>query len=96
MYLPMYSPDHADIPHYIEVLSRLESAIAEAFQPGAFLVEFVPWLRYVPGWLPGTAWQQRVFRWKGQLDTLVEEPYRAAKEAMVSMRLCGLAEPPLG
>ncbi|KAH9888083.1 cytochrome P450 [Cubamyces lactineus] len=74
--------DRADIPSYIEVLSRLESAIAEAFQPGAFLVEFVPWLRYVPGWLPGTAWQQRVFRWKGKLDTLVEEPYRAAKEAM--------------
>ena len=75
--------DHADIPCYIDVLSCLESAIAEAFLPGAFLVEFVPWLKYAPGWLPGAGWQQKVFKWRRLLDALVDGPYHAAREAMV-------------
>ncbi|KAI0659814.1 cytochrome P450 [Cubamyces menziesii] len=74
--------DHAGTPRYIEILSQLESALAEAFQPGAFLVEFIPWLRHVPQWFPGAGWKQKVLRWKGQLDSLVEEPYQAANEAM--------------
>ncbi|KAI0659815.1 CyP450 monooxygenase [Cubamyces menziesii] len=74
--------DHADIPCYIDVLSCLESAIAEAFLPGAFLVEFVPWLKYAPGWLPGAGWQQKVFKWRRLLDALVDGPYHAAREAM--------------
>ncbi|KAI0331709.1 cytochrome P450 [Cubamyces sp. BRFM 1775] len=74
--------DHADIPRYAEILSWLESAIAEAFQPGAFLVEFIPWLRYVPDWLLGTRWKEKVLKWRRLLDALVEEPYVAAMEAM--------------
>ncbi|KAJ8462273.1 hypothetical protein ONZ51_g11006 [Trametes cubensis] len=74
--------DHVDIPRYIEVLSCLESAIAEAFQPGAFLVEFIPWLQYIPAWLPDAGWQQKVLKWRRLLDALVDGPYNAAKEAM--------------
>ncbi|OSD06672.1 CyP450 monooxygenase [Trametes coccinea BRFM310] len=75
-------PKEAVTSRYVDILTASEAGIAEAFSPGAFLVEFCPWLRHVPGWLPGTGWQRKVREWQGQSDAIREEPFRAAKEAM--------------
>ncbi|KAI9058741.1 CyP450 monooxygenase [Trametes sanguinea] len=75
-------PKDSVTSRYVDILTASEAGIAEAFSPGAFLVEFVPWLRHVPGWLPGTGWQRKVREWQGQSDAIREEPFRAAKEAM--------------
>ena len=47
---------------YIALMEQvLESA--EAFTPGAFMVELLPWLRHVPAWVPGGGFQKTLARW---------------------------------
>ncbi|KAI0331358.1 CyP450 monooxygenase [Cubamyces sp. BRFM 1775] len=75
--------------HYVDILNASEHGIAEAFTPGAYLVEFLPWLRYIPAWFPGTGWQKKLAEWRTQAAAIREDPYRAAKEAMAQ----GEAEP---
>ena len=70
--------------HYVDILNASESGIAEAFTPGAYLVEFFPWLQYIPAWMPGTHWQQKLVGWRTQAAAICEDPYQAAKEAIVS------------
>ncbi|KAI0354238.1 CyP450 monooxygenase [Trametes cingulata] len=67
--------------HYVKILNESEKGVAEAFTPGAFLVEFIPWLRHVPSWVPGTGWQKKVLRWRAQANAICEDPYRAAQDA---------------
>ncbi|KAI0369339.1 CyP450 monooxygenase [Pilatotrama ljubarskyi] len=67
---------------YVRILNEAEDGIGEAFTPGAFLVEFFPWLRHVPAWFPGAGWQKKVVEWRGQAMAIVEVPYGAAQDAM--------------
>ncbi|CDO68741.1 hypothetical protein BN946_scf184989.g7 [Trametes cinnabarina] len=83
--LPKDSVTH----RYVDILTASEAGIAEAFTPGAFLVEFLPWLRHVPPWVPGAGWQRKVREWRGQSDAIREEPFEAAMEAIN----CGDSEP---
>ena len=51
----------------------------------SFFIEFLPWLRHVPAWFPGTVWQKKVQIRRGQADGMLDDPYNLAKDAMVSV-----------
>ncbi|QRW12725.1 cytochrome P450 family protein [Ceratobasidium sp. AG-Ba] len=69
----------------------------QAAIPANFAVNFIPWLKYIPEWVPGTGWKNKVREWRHQRDTMVEEPYEWAKSqisagtALPSMVKTGLA-----
>ncbi|KAI8974876.1 cytochrome P450 [Trametes punicea] len=67
---------------YVELLEESNANVSEAYVPGAFFVEFIPWLRHIPSWVPGTGWQKKVKEWKVQANSIFEEPYMAAQNAM--------------
>ncbi|KIJ43303.1 hypothetical protein M422DRAFT_253505 [Sphaerobolus stellatus SS14] len=69
---------------YLEVAERLLFAITEASAPGAFLVDVLPFLRYVPAWVPGTRFQRKARVWKQYANDVLEVPYRTIKDAMVT------------
>ncbi|KAJ2973411.1 hypothetical protein NUW54_g12069 [Trametes sanguinea] len=78
-----YGLPDKDINHrYVELLEQSDANISEAFIPGAFFVEFMPWLRHIPSWFPGAGWQQKVKQWQAQATGVFEEPYRAGLDAM--------------
>ncbi|KAJ8474863.1 hypothetical protein ONZ51_g6940 [Trametes cubensis] len=68
--------------YYSRVLTEAEVGFSEVFRPGSFFVEFLPWLRHVPAWFPGTGWQKKVQIWRGQADVMLDDPYNLAKDAM--------------
>ena len=43
---------------YVSRLEQVLEAIADAFTPGKYLVEILPVLRFVPGWVPGAGFQK--------------------------------------
>ena len=57
--------------------------IAQAFAPGKYLVERLPFLRHVPEWVPGFAWQADFARWRAAVDDVKNVPFAHTKEAMV-------------
>ncbi|CAE6475243.1 unnamed protein product [Rhizoctonia solani] len=57
--------------------------------PTNFLVNFIPWLKYVPEWFPGAQWKRKIMEWKQLKDRVINGPYDWAKSQIAS----GLAVP---
>lgn len=51
-----------------------------------FLVNLVPALKHLPGWLPGMGWKRLIREWRAHKDISTSAPYRWAKEEIVSTR----------
>ncbi|KAI9058748.1 cytochrome P450 [Trametes sanguinea] len=69
-------------PHFLDMLYGLEDGFFEVLKPGAFLVEYFPWLQYMPRWLPGTGWQAKASRWRDQAFLLMDGPWKEAQDAI--------------
>jgi hypothetical protein len=57
--------------------------VVAAAIPGAFLVDVIPLLKYVPEWFPGAGFQKKAKAWKKFALTMVEAPFAAAKRNIV-------------
>ncbi|KAJ2903227.1 hypothetical protein MKZ38_010263 [Zalerion maritima] len=53
---------------------------AYAAVPGTFLVDVMPWLRYLPGWFPGAEFKGTSRKWGKELRDVTEMPYEFVKE----------------
>ncbi|EMD39781.1 hypothetical protein CERSUDRAFT_112052 [Gelatoporia subvermispora B] len=72
---------------YIAMANRALEASSEAFTPGAFWVDFVPALRYIPAWVPGADFQRKAARWLLDQLAVREEPWRAMVKEVPSISL---------
>ncbi len=52
-------------------------------RPGAFLVDIIPALRFLPSWFPGMGFQTIAASWKRTLDDMVDIPHNFVKDQMV-------------
>ena len=68
---------------YISIAEEALNGIAEAANPGAFWVDFVPILKYVPSWFPGAGFQKKAARWGEINKAMIENPFHYVKEQMV-------------
>ncbi|PPQ69731.1 hypothetical protein CVT24_001317 [Panaeolus cyanescens] len=65
-----------------------------AAEPGRFLVDFIPWLKYVPPWLPGTGFLQTAKRWKKTFNDATWKPIQFCRDnlhngKMLMPNICG-------
>ncbi|KAK7034643.1 hypothetical protein VNI00_012285 [Paramarasmius palmivorus] len=66
-------------PH-VAIAEQGVHAIIIAARPGAFLVESIPILRYVPAWVPGAGWRRQAEAWYQVTKSMINLPFGAAKE----------------
>ncbi|GJJ06166.1 hypothetical protein Clacol_000355 [Clathrus columnatus] len=59
-----------------------EFSIAQA--PGAFLVDLIPLLKYVPPWFPGAGFRRKAMEWKLHLQEMMDTPFEFTKSQMNS------------
>lgn len=52
--------------------------------PGAFLVDVLPFLQYVPEWVPGAGFQTTAREWKAEVLAMVDQPHQWVKEQMAA------------
>ena len=52
--------------------------------PGRYLVETIPWLKYVPAWLPGASFQRFAQKANKVIASSVNLPFEEVKRALVS------------
>jgi len=55
----------------------------QAVQPGRFLVEVFPWLRFVPEWFPGAGWKKTAREWRQRCDQRFDAGYDWTLEQIV-------------
>lgn len=67
---------------FVDLANRATEQLSLSSSPGAFLVDVVPFLKYVPAWMPGAGFQRTAKEWSKTLEEMVEMPYNFTKEQM--------------
>jgi len=78
---------HDDDP-YIRIAEEGVHPLHAAAVPGAFLVDALPCLKYVPEWFPGAGFQKVAKAGKELARTMFEVPFAAAKKNIVCYPPC--------
>lgn len=54
--------------------------------PGKFLVDVLPWLKYVPEWVPGANFQRLAKEWKEVWRDFTNTTFQMAVASIVSLK----------
>ncbi|KIK64178.1 hypothetical protein GYMLUDRAFT_241366 [Collybiopsis luxurians FD-317 M1] len=65
---------------YVEAAERALESLGLGIAPGAFLVESIPALKYVPEWFPGAGFKRKAKEWARYSTLMRDLPFAAAKE----------------
>ena len=68
---------------FIDIAEAALSSVSLALAPGAFLVDVIPMLKYVPEFIPGAGFQKKARMWRKLQENMREQPYSASIETMV-------------
>ncbi|KAJ3524602.1 hypothetical protein NM688_g8533 [Phlebia brevispora] len=69
---------------YIAAAGAAVHGLAVAGNAGAFLVDVIPALKYVPAWFPGAGFKKQAAEWRQNVSDMVTLPFSAAKSAMAN------------
>ncbi|KAF9782612.1 cytochrome P450 [Thelephora terrestris] len=78
-----YSVQEEDDP-FVKVVEASVNGFSESLEPGAFLVDVIPSLRYVPDWFPGTGWKVKAKRFSQLLLDMANIPNQLVKDQMAA------------
>ncbi|RDX45824.1 cytochrome P450 [Lentinus brumalis] len=67
---------------YVAAVDAALEGPVQGLVPGTFLVDFLPFLRYVPTWFPGATSQRLWAKWQAAAETLKNLPYDHVKAAL--------------
>ena len=68
---------------YIKLAEEAIAAITELMVPGAFLVDIIPILKYVPEWFPGAKFQSKAAVMRKYAAIMRNSTFAATEELMV-------------
>ncbi|EAU81843.2 cytochrome P450 [Coprinopsis cinerea okayama7 len=66
----------------IDHAEKVLHGVVDILTPGRFLVGPFPFLKYLPPWIPGTAWKKRLADIASSADTLVIGSFNGVKERL--------------
>lgn len=69
---------------YVEIAEKAMVGFTSAVAPGAFLVDAIPALKYVPKWFPGAGFKRKAYEWRRLTTAMVEVPFYDSEKAVVS------------
>ncbi|KEP52059.1 O-methylsterigmatocystin oxidoreductase [Rhizoctonia solani 123E] len=78
-----YELKSSDDPFFTDIIT-LNAILSRSSLPTAFLVNALPWLEYVPDWMPGTGWKKTAHEWRRQKDRAMDDVYNWTKQRAVS------------
>ncbi|KAG6332027.1 hypothetical protein ID866_7060 [Astraeus odoratus] len=70
--------------YFIELTDQVADIFTKATVPGAFLVDVIPMLMYVPEWFPGASFKRKAREWRMMFDELTMRPYEFVKNQMAA------------
>ena len=81
----VYAKDITDLEdEYVRFAHLGGQGFSEAMVPGAYWVEFLPFLRHIPSWVPGTSARKLAEKYFPYVYYIRDKPYFEVKAAMVS------------
>lgn len=68
---------------FVNLIEGANENFNAATVPGAFLVDFFPLLKHLPGWLPGMGFMKTAHKWAKDTAAMVDVPYAFTKKQIV-------------
>ena len=68
---------------YFAMVERVRDIAEDISVPGRYLVEAIPFLRYLPSWLPGMHFKRYACKAKSDIDAILERLHNASLQAKV-------------
>ncbi|CAE6504036.1 unnamed protein product [Rhizoctonia solani] len=63
-------------------VSDAVDGFAQAIVTSNFYVNIIPWMQYIPSWLPGAQWKRQAFAWRLQTEQMLNVPYDWTRDQM--------------
>ncbi|KAF8154807.1 cytochrome P450 [Crassisporium funariophilum] len=67
---------------YIAIAGKALEGMAKAASPGAFFVDFIPMLKYVPAWVPGASFKRKAHEWRNAVIEMRDAPFATVVNAL--------------
>ncbi|OCH91504.1 CyP450 monooxygenase [Obba rivulosa] len=61
---------------FISIMERGMRGVVIAFHSGSFLVDYLPFLKYVPAWMPGASFKKKAAKWKVDCLAMKQLPWQ--------------------
>ena len=68
---------------YIKIAEEAVASTGELMIPGAFLVDIIPILKYVPEWFPGAKFQRKAAVMRKHAENIRNTTFTATEQLMV-------------
>lgn len=79
-----YGPRTAkEVENYVRLAERALDSARKALVPGAFIAEFIPLLRYIPGYIPGGQARRFADEYGPAVQAMRDKPFDEVKAAAV-------------
>ena len=75
---------------YVAIAEEAIAAVVELLIAGAFLVDIIPILKYVPEWFPGAKFKRKAATMRTQAEKMRNATFAATKKLMVIIPLAFL------
>ena len=69
---------------YVTIAHNAMEGLNKASVPGAYLIELIPFAKYIPSWFPGAKVKRDAEQTYPWVRMLMEKPYGEVKRAVVS------------
>ena len=71
----------------VDLVDAAVDQLGQGTNPGAFLVDSISSLKYVPAWFPGGGWKRTAEKFKETQINMVNVPFHFVQEQMVGCLL---------
>lgn len=71
--------DETTLEYLVNLNQRVLEVIVEVVIPGKWWIDYFPWLKNIPAWVPGAAFQKRAAYFRKSVSAIVEEPFEKAR-----------------
>ncbi|KAF5354009.1 hypothetical protein D9756_007056 [Leucocoprinus leucothites] len=78
-----------DDDEYTITAEKALNSLAEVGNPGSFLVDLFPVMKYIPAWFPGAGWKKKANYWRHLSGVFINKAWNVAKKQFKE----GAAEP---
>ncbi|KAH8101934.1 cytochrome P450 [Cristinia sonorae] len=66
----------------VDIAETAMQGFSRASEPGAFLVDYISWVKYVPAWIPGAGFKKAAKSMREDLERLYDVPFGFVNEEM--------------
>ncbi|PFH48216.1 hypothetical protein AMATHDRAFT_76851 [Amanita thiersii Skay4041] len=73
-----------NVDPFVAMAEQMTQHFSHTHRPGAYLVDYIPALKYIPAWFPGAKFKRQAKLWAEDITRTIDEPHKFVKQKMAT------------